>query len=154
MKLRKDWRVLWKKENICLHYGFLYPFYKNNKWEVYLILLCVCFYHIAGCVHLNPRCFVSRRLVIAVCYRLLPRSLKSTAQDINTIGVCPVSDLHNHWRSCLIRFSSPHRAQESQPSRSGWITCRPLILVQHFGLLWHKVCHFVIAQIPEIKVSY
>lgn len=71
------------------------------------------------------------------CYHALLNPQRKTRTQCES--VLSVSALHNRGRSCLIRFSPPpHRARESQPSRSGRITCRPLISVQHIGLSWHQ----------------
>ncbi len=95
----------------CLHCGVKYPFVTRPNGRCILTDNCFIYHNITGCLHSLLThilsCFVGRRLVIAAHYWMLLRTLKSTTQDINTIWVCPVSDLHNRGRSCLIRLSSP-----------------------------------------------
>lgn len=57
-----------------------------------------------------------RRPVASVRSERLSRTFKSTAQNWATVRVCPVSDLHDRRRSCLIRFSPPPPSRPRTPA--------------------------------------
>lgn len=112
------------------------------------------------CAPLGSQSAAGRRLVIPARSERLSRTSKSTAQDTNTVRVCPVSDLHNRGRSCLIRFPSPPHPHPLPPSRPrisaikvGQDHMSPVNISPTHRPLVTPVWHVVVG-LTEIKPSY
>lgn len=98
LKLRKARRL-----QKCL---FLSPFRENGGSEARLILLFLLFLlqpirSRLPCAPFGSERVSGRRLVISVRSALLSRTSKSTAQDTNTVRVCPVRVCLTHPREEL-----------------------------------------------------